>query len=158
MSEEALQIVEERSKVKARGKWKERYTQLNAELLRIVRRDKKAFLNEKSEEIEEKSRMGKTEDLFKKIGDIKGIFHSRMGTIKDRGSKDQQKQKRFRRSGKNTQKTNTKKDPNDPDNHKGVVTLLELNILECEVRWAIGSITTNKASGVLSRSVMSNSL
>ena len=97
--------------------------------------------------IEENNRMGKARDLFKKIGDIKGTFHSRMGTIKDRGSKDQQKQKRFRRSGKNTQKTNTKKDPNDPDNHNGVVTLLELNILECEVRWAVGSITTNKASG-----------
>ena len=109
MSEEALQIVEERSKVKARGKGKERYTQLNAELLRIVRRDKKAFLNEKSEEIEEKSRMGKTEDLFKKIGDIKGTFHSRMGMIKDRNGKDITRQKRLKRGGKNTQKNYTKK-------------------------------------------------
>ena len=109
MSEEALQIVEERSKVKARGKGKERYNQLNAELLRIVRRDKKAFLNEKSEEIEEKSRMGKTEYLFKKIGDIKGTFHSRMGMIKDRNGKDITRQKRLKRGGKNTQKNYTKK-------------------------------------------------
>ena len=63
----------------------------------------------KKKKIEENNRMGKARDLFNKIGDIKGTFHSRMGTIKDRGSKDQQKQKRFRRSGKNTQKTNTKK-------------------------------------------------
>ena len=94
--------------MKGKGE-KERYTQLNAELLRIVRRDKKAFLNEKSEEIEEKSRMGKTEDLFKKIGDIKGTFHSRMGMIKDRNGKDITRQKRLKRGGKNTQKNYTKK-------------------------------------------------
>ena len=87
MSEEVLQIAEETREAKSKGEM-ERYTQLNAELLRIVRRDKKAFLNEKSEEIEEKSRMGKTEDLFKKIGDITGTLHVKKGTIKDRNCKD----------------------------------------------------------------------
>ena len=106
LSEEALQIAEERE-AKSKGE-RERYIQLNAEFQRIARRDKKAFFNEESVKLEE-NRRGKTRDLFRKIGDIKGTFHSRMGTIKDRGSKDQQKQKRFRRSGKNTQKTNTKK-------------------------------------------------
>ena len=88
LSEEALQIAEERRKVKGKGK-RERYTQLNAEFQRIARKDK-AFLNEQCTEIEEITRTGKTRDLFKKIGDIKGTFHvrGRMGTIKDRNGKD----------------------------------------------------------------------
>ena len=87
MEEEALQIAEEKKRRKGKGE-RERYTQLNAEFQRIARKDKKAFLNEQCKEIEENNRMGKTRDLFKKIGDIKGTFHARMGTIKDRNSKD----------------------------------------------------------------------
>ena len=83
MSEEALQIVEKRREVKGKGE-KERYTHLNAEFQRIARRDKKAFLSDQCKEIEEKNRMGKTRDLFKKIKDTKGTFHVKMGTIKDR--------------------------------------------------------------------------
>ena len=86
-SEEALQIAEERREVKAKGQ-RERYTHLNAELKRIARRDKKAFLNEQCKEIEENNRMGKTRDLFKKTGDVKGTFHAKMGTVQDRNRKD----------------------------------------------------------------------
>ena len=86
----------------------ERYTQLNAEVQRTARRDKKAFLNEQFKETEESNRMGKTRDLFKKIGDITGTLHVRMGTMKDRNCKDLQMQKRLRRGGKNTQKNTHK--------------------------------------------------
>ena len=87
MSEEALQIAEKKREVKGKGE-RERYTQLNAEFQRTARRYRKAFLNKQCKEIEENSRMRRTRDLFKKIGDIEGKFHSRMGTIKDRNSKD----------------------------------------------------------------------
>ena len=87
MSEEALQIAEERRDGKGEGE-RERYTQLNAQLQRIARRDKKAFLSKQWNEIEENNRMGKTRDLFKKIRDLKGTFHARMSTIKDRNDKD----------------------------------------------------------------------
>ena len=87
-SEEALQIAEERKEVKSKGEEKERYTQLSAEFQRTVRRDKEAFSNEQCKETEENNRMRKTRDLFKKMGDIKGTFHARMGMIKDRNSKD----------------------------------------------------------------------
>ena len=87
LSEEALQIAEKRREVKGKGE-KERYTHLNAEFQRIARRDKKAFLSDHCKEIEENNRMGKTRDLFKKTRDTKGIFHSKMGTIKDRNSMD----------------------------------------------------------------------
>ena len=86
MSEEALKIVEERREVKGKGEKKDNY--LNAEFQRIARKDKKAFLSEQCKEIEENNTMGKTSDLFKKTGDIKGIFHAKMGTIKDRNVKD----------------------------------------------------------------------
>ena len=85
-SEEALQIAVKRREVKGKGE-RERYTHLNAEFQRRARRDKKA-LSEQCKEIEENNRMGKTRDLFKKIGDIKGTFHARMGTVKDRNGKD----------------------------------------------------------------------
>ena len=88
--------------------------------------------------------MGKTRDLVKKIRDTKGTFHAKMGTIKDRMVG---KQKIFRRGGKNTQKNYTKKDLHDPDNHNGVITHLQPDILEMKVKWTLGSITTNKASG-----------
>ena len=87
LSEEALQIAEKRREVKGKGE-KERYIHLNAELQRIARRDKKAFLSDQCKEIEENSRMGKTTDLFKKIRDTKGTFHAKMGTIKDRNGMD----------------------------------------------------------------------
>ena len=91
--------------------------------------------------------MGKTRDLFKKIGDTKGTFQAKMGTIKDRNGMDLTEAEDIRRGGKNTQKNCTKKDLHDPDNHNGVITHLEPDILECEVKWALESITTNKANG-----------
>ena len=107
MSEEAFQVIKKRRQVKGKGE-RERYTQLNAEFQKIARKDKKAFLSEQCKEIEENNRIGKTKDLFKKIGDTKGTFHVKMGTIKDRNSKalteDTKKQKILRRSGKNIQK------------------------------------------------------
>ena len=87
--------------------------------------------------------MGKTRDFIK----IKGIFHAKIGTIKDRNGKDLTEAKRLRRGGKNTQKNSTKKGLNDPDNHSAVITYLEPDILECEAKWALGSITMNKVSG-----------
>ena len=90
--------------------------------------------------------MGKTRDLFKKIRDTKGIFHAKMGSIKDRNSMDLTEAEDKKRWQKHTEEL-YKKDLHDPDNHDGVITHLEPNILECEVKWALGSITTNKASG-----------
>ena len=90
--------------------------------------------------------MGKTRDLIKKIRDTKGTFGAKMGTIKDRNGMDLPEEKILRRGGKNTQKNCTTKDLHDPDNHNGVITHLEPDILECEVKWALESITTNKAS------------
>jgi len=87
LSEEALQIAKKKRKAKGKGE-KERYTHLNAELQRIARRDKKAFLSDQCKEIKENNRMGKTRDLFKKIRDTKGTFHAKMGTIKDRNGMD----------------------------------------------------------------------
>ena len=140
LSEETLQIAVIRREVKSKGE-KERYSHLNAEFQRIARRDKKAFLCDQCKEIEEKNRMGKTRDFFKKIRDTKGTFHAKMGSIKGRNSTDLQKQKILRRGGKNAQKNCTKKDLHDPDNH------LEPDILECEVKWALESITMNNAGG-----------
>ena len=146
MSEEALQISEKRRETKGKGE-KERYTQLNAEFQRIARRDKKAFLSEQSKEIEENNRMGKTSDLFKKIGDAKATFHAKMGTIKDRNSKDITEAEEMKKR-KQEYTELYKKGHYDPDNHDGVVTCLEPDIMECEVKWALGSLTMNKASGV----------
>ena len=108
MSGEALQISVKRREAKCKGK-KERYTHLNAEFQRIAGRDKKAFLNDQYKEIEVKSRMAKTRDLFKKIRDTKGTFHAKMGTVKDRNGMDLTEQTVLRRGGKNTQKNYTKK-------------------------------------------------
>ena len=144
LSEEALQIVEERREGRSKAE-RERYTSLNAEFQRIARKGKKAFLNEKCKEVVENNRMGKTGDFFKKIGEIKGTVHAKMGTIKDRNTKDLTEAEEIKKSGKNTLK-NYKKGLNDPDNHDGIVTYLEPDILECEVKWALGSMTTNKAS------------
>ena len=144
-NEKALQIAEKRREVKGKGE-KERYTHLNAEFQRISRRDKKAFLSDQCKEIEE-NKSGNTRDLFKKIRDTKGTFHAKMGTIKDRNGMDLTEAEDIRRGGKNTQKNCTKKDLHDPDNCNGVITHLEPDILEGEVKWALGSITTNKANG-----------
>ena len=94
LSEVALQIVEKRRKVKGTGE-KERYTHLNADFQRIARRDKKAFLSDQCKEIDKKNRMGKTRDLSKKIRDTKGIFHAKMGSIKDRNGMDPDRSRRY---------------------------------------------------------------
>ena len=131
--------------MKGRGE-KERYTHLNAEFQRIARRVKKAFLSDQCKEIEENNRTGKTRDLFKKIRDTKAIFHAKMGSIKDRNGMDLTEVEDIR-GGKNTQKNYTKKIFMIHDNHDGVITHLEPDVLECKVKWALGSITSNKASG-----------
>ena len=134
-----LKVAEKRREVKGKGE-KERYIHLNAEFQRIVRRDKKAFLSDQCKEIEENNRMGKTRDLFKKIRVTKGAFHERMGTIKDRNGMDLTEAEEIKkRWQENTELY--KKDLHDPDNHNGVITDLEPDILECEVKWALGSIT-----------------
>ena len=145
MSEEALQIAEKRREVKSKGE-KERYKHLNAEFQRIARRDKKAFLSNQCKEIEENNRMGKTRDLFKKIRDTKGTFHAKMGSIKDRNCMALTEAEDIKKRWQEYTEL-YKKGLHDPDNHDGVITHLELDILECEVKWALGSITTNKASG-----------
>ena len=125
----------------------ERYTHLNAEFQRITRRDKKAFLSDQCKEIEENNRMGKTRDFFKKIRDTKGIFHAKMGSIKDRNGMDLTEAEDIKKTWQEYTEELCKKDLHDPDNHDGVITHLEPDILECEVKWALESITMNKASG-----------
>ena len=145
LSEEALQIAVKRREVKSKGE-KERYKHLNAEFQRIARREKKAFLSDQCKEIEENNRMGKTRDLFKKIRDTKGIFHAKVGSIKDRNGMDLTEAKDIEKRWQEYTEELYKKDLHDPDNHDGVITHLEPDILECEVKWALESITTNKAS------------
>jgi len=132
--------------VKGRGE-KERYIHLNAEFQRIARRDKKAFLSDQCKEIEENIRMGKTKDLFKKIRGIKGTLHAKMGTIKDRIGMDITEAEDIKKRRQEYTEELYKKHIHDPDNHDGVITHLQPDILECEVKWALESITTNKASG-----------
>ena len=120
---------------------------MNAEFQRIARRDKKAFFSDQCKEIEENNRMGKTSDLFKKIRDIKGKFHAKMGTIKDRNGMDLTEAEDIKNRWQEYTEELYKKDLYDPDNHNGVITHLEPDILECEVKWALGSITTSKVSG-----------
>ena len=121
---------------------------MNAKFQRIARRDKKAFLRKQCKEIEKNDRIGKTRDLFKKIRDTKGTFHAKMGSIKDRNGLDlteaEDSKKRWHTEyGEELYK----KDLHNPDNHDGVITHIEPDILECEVKCGLGSITTNKASG-----------
>ena len=137
-SEETLQIAVKRREAKGKGE-KERYTHLNAEFQRIARRDKKAFLCGQCNEIEENNRMGKTRDLFKKIRDTKGTFHAKVGTIKDRNGMDLTEAKDIKKKWQEYTEL-YKKDLHDPDNHDGVITHLEPDILECEVKWALKSI------------------
>ena len=126
---------------------KERYSHLNAEFQRIPRRDKKAFLDDQCKDIEENNRMGKTGDLFKKIRDTKGTFHAKMGSIKDRNSMDLTEAEDFKNRWQEYTEELHKKDLHNLDNHDGVITHVEPDILEFEVKWALGSITMNKASG-----------
>ena len=141
LSEEALQIAVNRGEAKSKGE-KERYTHLNAEFQRIARRDKKAFFSDQCKEIEEKNSMGKTRDLFKKIRDTQGTFHAKTGSIKDLTEAEDIK-KRWQEYTEELHK----KILHHQDNHDGVITHLEPDILECEVKWALGTITMNKASG-----------
>ena len=120
---------------------------MNTEFQRIVRRDKKAFLSDQCKEIEENNRMGKTRDRFKKIRDTKGTFHAKMGSMKDRNSVDLTEAEDVKKRWQEYTEELYKRDLHDPDNPNGVITHLEPDILECEARWALGSITTNKASG-----------
>ena len=119
---------------------------MNAEFQRIARRDKKAFLSDQCKEIEENNRMGKTRGLFKKIRDSKGILHVKMGSIKDRNGVDLTEAEDIKKRWQEYTEELYKKDLHDPDNYNGVIIHLEPDILECEVKWALGSITTNKAS------------
>ena len=146
LSEEALQIAEKRREAKGKGE-KERYTHLNVTFQRIARRDKKAFLSNQCKEIEEKNKMAKTRDLFKKIRDIKGTFHAKMGTLKDGNGMDLTEAEDMKKRWPEYTEELYKKDLHDPDNHNGVITHLEPDMLECEVKWALGSITVNKANG-----------
>ena len=137
MSEKALQIAEKRREAKGKVE-KEIYTYLNAEFQRILRRDMKAFLSDHCKEIEENNIIGKTSDLFKKIRDTKGTFHAKMGSIKVSNAMDLTEAEDI--------KKRWQEDLDDPDNHNGVITHLEPDNLECEVKQALGSITTNKVS------------
>ena len=120
---------------------------MNVEFQRIARREKKAFLSDKCREIEENNRMGKTRYLFKKIRDTKRTFHANMGTIKDRKSMDLTEAEDIKKRWQEYTEELCKKDLHNSDNHYGVITHLEPDILECIVKWALGSSTTNKASG-----------
>jgi len=129
---------------------------LNAEFQIKARRDKKVFLSDQCKEIEENNRMGKTSDLFKKISDTKETFHTKMGKIKDRNGMDLTEAEDIKKRWQEYTEELHNKDLQDPDNHNGVITLLKPDILECKVKWALGSITTNKASGGDGSSATSN--
>ena len=129
LSEEALQIALKRREVKSKGE-KERHTHLNAEFQRITRRDKKAFLSDQCKEIKENNRMGKTRNLFNKIRDTKGTFHAKMGLIKDRNGRDLIEAEDIKKRWQEYTEELYKKDLHDPDNHDGVISHLEPDILE----------------------------
>ena len=135
-----------RRETKGKGE-KERYTHLNAQFQRIARIDKKALLSDQCKEIEENNRMGKTRDLFKKIIDTKGTLHAKMGSIKDRNGMDLTEAEDIKKRWQEYTEELYKKELYNPDNHDGVITHPVPDILECEVKWALESITTNKASG-----------
>ena len=136
----------ERREAKGKGE-KERYTHLNVEFQRRAQREKKTFLSNQCKEIEENNKMEKTRDLFKKIRDTKGTFHANIGTIKDRNGMDLTEAEDIKKRWQEYTEELYKKDLHDPDNHNGVITHLEPDILEFDIKWALGSITTSKASG-----------
>ena len=146
LSEEALEIAEKRREAKGKGE-NERYSHLNAEFQRIARRDKKAFLSDQCKEIEENNRMGKTRDHSKKIQDTKGIFHAKTGIVKKRNGMDLSEAEDIKKRWHKYIEELYKKDLHEPYNHNGVITHLEPDILEYAIKWPLGSITTNKASG-----------
>ena len=119
--------------VKSKGE-KEKYKHLNVEFQRIARRDKKAFLGDQCKEIQENKRIGKTRDLFKKIRDTKGAFHAKMGSIKDKNGRDLTEAEDIKKRWQEYTEELYKKDLHNPDNHDGVITHLEPDILECEVK------------------------
>ena len=133
LSEEALQIAEKRREAKGKGE-REKYTHLNVEFQRIERRDKKILLRDQCKEIEENNRMGKTRDLFKKIRDTKGTFLAKMGTIKDRNGMDLTEAENIKKRWQEYTEELYKKDLNGLDNHNGMITHLEPDILECKVK------------------------
>ena len=144
LSEEALQIAVKRSERQGRGK---QNFHLKAEFQRTTRRNKKAFLSGQCKEIEENNRIGKTRDLVKKFRDTKGTVDAKMGSIKDRNGMDLTEAEDIKKRWQAHTEELYKKDVHDPDNHNGVITHLEPDILECEVKGALGSITRNKANG-----------
>ena len=146
LSEDALQIAVKRRKAKSKRE-KERYFNLNAEFQKITRRDKKAFLSNQCKEIEETNRMGKTRDLFKKIRDTKGTSHAKICSIKDRNGMDLTEAEDIKKKWQVYTEELYKKDLHEPDNHNGVITHLQPDILECEVKSALENITMNRASG-----------
>ena len=125
-----------RREVKSKGE-KERYKHLNAEFQRTARSDKKVFLSEQCKEIKENNRIRKTKDLLKKIRDTKGTFHAKMGSIKDRNDMDLTEAEEIKKRWQEYTEELYKKDHHYPDNHDDVITHLEPDILECEVRWAL---------------------
>ena len=133
LSGEALQIAMKRREVKSKGE-KQKYNHLNAEFQRIARRDKKGFLSDQCKEIEENIRMGKTRDFFKKIRDTKGTFHAKMGTISEINGMDLTEIEDIKKRWRQYTEDLYKKDLHDSDNHNGVITHLEPDILECEVK------------------------
>ena len=137
-----------RREAKSKGE-KERYKHLNAEFQRIARRDKKAFLSNQCKEIEANNRMGKTRDLFKKMRDTKGTFHAKVGSIKDRNGMDLTEAEDIKKRWREYTEELYKKDLQDQDNDDDMITHLEPDILECEVKWALESITMNNASGLM---------
>ena len=142
MSDEVSQIAEKRRETKGNGE-KESCTHLNAEFQRIARRNKKAFLSDQCKEIEENNKMGKTRELFKEIRDTKGIFYAKMGSIKERNGRDLTEAEDIKRWQEYTYEL-YKKDLHDPEDHDGMITHLEPDILECKDKWALGNITKNK--------------
>ena len=143
LSEEALQIPEEKRQAKGKG-GKERYTHLNAKFQRIARRGRKAFLSDQCKERKtiERERL----EISSRKLDTKGKFHAKMGPIKLRNGMYLTEAEDIKKWQEYIEEL-YRKDLHDPDNHDGVITHLEPDILECEVKWALGSITTNKASG-----------
>ena len=135
MFEKALQKAEKRREVKGKGE-KESFTHLNTEFQRIARRHKTAFVSDQCKEIEENNRLGKTRDLFKKIIDTKGIFHAKMGTIKDKNVMDLTEVEDIKKRWQEYTEEVYKEDLNDPDNYNCVITHLDPEILECRVKWA----------------------
>ena len=145
LSEEGLQVAEKRKEVKGKGE-KERYTHLNAAFQRMQGEIRKPSSSDQCKEIEENNRMGKTRDRFRRMRDIKGKFHAKMGAIKHRNGMDLAEAEDIKKRWQEYTEL-YRKDLYDPDNHDGVITHLEPDILEYKVKWVLGSVTMNKATG-----------